>query len=231
MRTHLAVSIAALTFAAPAGAATRNFGIDTFDKIRVEGPYTVIVSTGVAPFARASGKPAALDSVNVTVEGHTLVVHTNSSSWGGYPGESSGPVEIAIGTHELSAAWLNGAGTIKIDRVKSLLFQLAVQGSGTASIGRADVDQLSVGITGTGSATLAGKVGKMTAVVRGISALDASALVVKDATIGAEGAATVKANVTNAVKIDGSGPATITLTGKPACTVSFKGSASVSGCR
>ena len=50
-------------------------------------------------------------------------------------------------------------------------------------------------------------------------------------TIGAEGAATVKANVTNAVKIDGSGPATITLTGKPSCTSSLKGSASVSGCR
>ena len=25
----------------PAGAATRNFGIDSFDKIRVDGPYTV----------------------------------------------------------------------------------------------------------------------------------------------------------------------------------------------
>ena len=69
----------------------------------------------------------------------------------------------------------------------------------------------------------------MTAVVRGISALDAAGLVVKDATIGAEGAATVKANVTNAVKIDGSGPATITLTGKPSWSV--HGSASVSGCR
>ena len=42
--------------------------------------------------------------------------------------------------------------------------------------------------------------------VRGISTLDAAGLVVKDATIGAEGAATVKANVSNSVKVDGSGP-------------------------
>ena len=49
------------------------------------------------------------------------------------------------------------------------------------------------------------------------------ALAVKDATIGAEGAATVKANVTNAVKIDGSGPATITLTGSPSCTIRRQG--------
>ena len=90
------------------------------------------------------------------------------------PGESTGPVEIAIGTHELGAAWLNGAGGLKINRVKGLSFQLSVQGSGTATIGRADVDQLNVGIAGTASATLAGRVAKMTAVVRGISALDAA---------------------------------------------------------
>lgn len=230
MRTLLAIPLA-LTLAAPAAAATRNFGIDSFDKVRVEGPYAVTLTTGVAPFARASGKPAALDAVRIDVEGHTLVVRSNRSSWGGYPGESSGPVEIAIGTHELGSAWLNGAGGLKIDRVKGLLFQLSVQGSGTASIGRVEVDQLNVGIAGTAAATLAGRVGKMIAVVRGISALDAAALEVKDATLGAEGAATIKANVTNAVKIDGSGPATITLTGKPSCTVSVKGSATISGCR
>lgn len=230
MRTLLAIPLA-LTLAAPAAAATRNFGIDSFDKVRVEGPYAVTLTTGVAPFARASGKPAALDAVRIDVEGHTLVVRSNRSSWGGYPGESSGPVEIAIGTHELGSAWLNGAGGLKIDRVKGLLFQLSVQGSGTASIGRVEVDQLNVGIAGTAAATLAGRVGKMIAVVRGISALDAAALEVKDAMLGAEGAATIKANVTNAVKIDGSGPATITLTGKPSCTVSVKGSATISGCR
>jgi hypothetical protein len=228
---RILLAIAALAAAPPAGAATRNFGIDSFDKIRVDGPYAVTLTTGVAPFARASGSPAALDAVEVKAEGHTLVVRASRSSWGGYPGSSTGPVQVEIGTHELGAAWLNGAGGLKINRVKGLLFQLSVQGSGSATIERADVDQLNVGIAGTASATLAGKVAKMTAVVRGVSALDATALSVKDATIGAEGAATVKANVTNAAKIDGSGPATITLTGRPSCTVSVKGSTSVSGCR
>jgi len=49
----------------------------------------------------------------------------------------------------------------------------------------------------------------MTAVVRGISSLDAADLQTKDATIGADGAATVKANVTNSVTVDAMGPATI----------------------
>ena len=46
-----------LTFLpAHAAAATRNFGIRSFEKIRVEGPYRVILKTGVAPFARAKGR-------------------------------------------------------------------------------------------------------------------------------------------------------------------------------
>lgn len=216
--------------ASPAGAATRNFGIASFEKIRVDGPYKISLSTGVAPFARASGSPAAIDRVAIEVRGKTLIVHSSLSSWGGYPNANSGPVEIFLGTHDLSSAWLNGSGTIAIDRVKGLSFDLSVQGSGRGTIARVDVDQLNLNLGGTASAVLAGQAKKMTAVVRGIASLDASVLKTKDAVLGAEGAATVKADVRNAIKIDGSGPATVTLTGKPACTLRVGGSASISGC-
>jgi len=221
----------ALAASAPSAAATRNFGVSGFDRIRVDGPYRVTVTTGVAPFATASGSQTALDAVSIDVQGRTLVVHINRSSWGGYPGKDSGPAEISVGTHELSAAYLNGAGSLQIDRIKALAFELSAQGSGVATIANTDVDQLLVGVVGTASASLAGRAGKLTATVRGISSLDASALVIKDATISAEGAATVKANVTNAAKVDGTGPATIVLTGDPACTSKLNGSATLSGCR
>src|SRR5206468_12918122 len=121
-----------------------------------------------------------------------------------------GPVEINIGTHDLTAAWMSGAGTLAIDKVRGLSFDLSAQGSGAARIGRVDVDQLNISVVGTASAVLAGRAGKVTAVVRGIPSLDASGLVAKDATIGAEGAATIKANVSDAVTIDGNGPVAIT---------------------
>jgi len=230
MRTSLPLLLV-LAVSAPSEAATRNFGVNGFDRVRVDGPYRVTLTTGVPPSAIATGSETALDAVSVDVQGRTLIVHVNRSSWGGYPGKDSGPAEIMIGTHDLSAAYLNGAGSLQIDRVKALAFELSVQGSGVASIGSTDVDQLIVGVVGTASATLAGRAGKLTTTVRGVSSLDASNLVVKDATISAEGAATVKANVTNAVKVDGTGPATITLAGQPACTSKLNGSASVSGCR
>jgi hypothetical protein len=231
MRIHLPIAIMALTLAAPAGAATRNFGITSFDRIRVDGPYKVVLKVGVAPFASASGSQDALDEVAIEVQGRTLVVHPNRSSWGGFPGESRGPVEIRIGTHELTQAWLNGAGSLQIDRVRGLALDLSVQGSGAVGIEQAEVDQLRVSIGGTAAAIVAGEAGKASVTVRGTGSFDGARLASKDAAITADGPATIKADIANSATIEGYGPATITLTGGPACTVRLKGSASVSGCK
>lgn len=230
MRTF-PIFIAVLVFASTADAATRNFGITDFDKVRVEGPYKVRLATGVAPFATASGTPAALDRIAIEMRGNTLVVHGSSSSWGGYPGQDSGPVEISLGTHDLTSAWISGSGALAIDKAKGLSFDLSVQGSAAAAIGNAEIDQLNVAVVGTGSATLAGRAAKMTALVRGVSSLDAANLASHDATIGAEGTALVTANVSDSVRVDGIGAVTVRLTGGPACTLRVSGSASVSGCR
>ena len=230
MRTFLVIA-ALICTAAPVGAETRNFGITSFEKVRVDGPFKVRLTTGVAPFARATGSPAALDRVAIEVRGNTLVVLNNLDSWGGYPGRDAGPVEVSLGTHDLSAAWLNGSGMLSIDRIRGLSFDLSVQGSGAGDIGHAAVDQLNISVVGTASARLAGQADKMTAVIRGISNLDASGLAAKDATLGADGAATISARISNSVTIDATGPATVRLTGGPSCTLRVAGSASVSGCR
>ena len=230
MRIFL-LAAALLATAAPAGAATRNFGITSFEKVRVDGPFRVKLTTGVAPFARATGAPAALDRVSIDVEGNTLVVHSNVDSWGGYPGKDPGPVEVEVGTHDLSAAWLIGSASLWIDRVKGMSFGLSVQGSGAGEIGQADVDQLTVGVMGSGSARLGGNARKLTAAIPGISSLDAAGLATKDATLAASGAATIDANISGTVKVDATGPATVRLSGGPSCTLRVSGSASVSGCR
>lgn len=232
MRTPLPAILIALALAAPASAATRNFGITSFERIRVDGPYRVQLKTGVAPYATATGSQSALDRVAIDVIGNTLIVHNNVSAWGESSDTSdSGPVEIRIGTHDLTAATLNGAGLLQIDRVKALTFNGAAQGSGQLGVGQADVDQLSMVVIGTASAIASGHAGTLKLAVRGASSFDGSGLTAKDATIGADGAATIKAIVTDSATIDGSGPATITLGGKPACTARMSGSASVSGCK
>ena len=216
---------------APAPAAQRSFSAPSFDRIRVDGPFQVALRTNVAPYARASGSAAALDGVSIKVEGRTLVIRPNSASWGGYPGEARGPVTIEVGTHELNTAWLNGAGSLTIDKIRGLSFDLAIQGAGTAKIDNVDIDQMKIGISGAASARLSGRAARLTAVVRGASALDGEALKVKDATIGGEGPAIIKLAVSDTAKVNALGLAAVTLTGNPACTVKAQGSATVTGCK
>lgn len=223
--------LAALGLSAPALAAERNFSVTGFDRIRVDGPYQVTVRTNVPPFARASGTQAALDGVSIKVEGRTLIVRAGSGGWGGYPGEGRGPVTITLGTHDLSAAWINGAGALAVDRVRGLGFDLAVQGAGVARIDSADVEQLKIGLSGSGGARIGGRAAKLTATVRGTATLDAEALTIRDAVIGAEGPSTVRATITGTAKVDAIGLAAVTLAGRPSCTLKMQGSASVSGCR
>lgn len=216
--------------ASPAMAVERNYSVTSFDRVRIDGPYKVKLTTGVAPFAVASGSAGAIDRVSVEVEGRTLIVRQNRDSWGGYPGQAPGPVEIEVGTHDLSQAWVNGSGTLAIDRVRGLTFELALQGSGSASVSEADVDQMKVGISGSGSVTLAGKAPRLTALVRGTSTLDAAGLDTKDAVVGAEGPSEVRLLATATAKIDARGTTSVAVGGNPSCTVKAEGSAVVTGC-
>lgn len=227
-----AFPVATLLLAAvPASAAERNYSVTTFDRIRVDGPFAVRLVTGKAPFARASGSAQALDGVAMEVNGRTLVIRANRSSWGGYPGRPAGPVEVSVGTHELTSAVLNGSGSLSIDKIRGLSFDLTIQGAGTASIGEVTVDRLTTGIAGAGSAILRGKALKFTSVVRGTSSLDASGLQARDVKIGAEGPAIVQAVATVNADVDVRGLAAVTLAGDPACKVRAAGSATVTGCR
>lgn len=225
------LALASLPAAAAAPTTERSFSITGFDRIRVDGPYKVTLKTNVAPYARAKGTAASLERVSIKVEGRTLVIRAGSSGWGGYPGEGHGPVTIDVGTHDLSAVYINGSGALDVDRVKGLGFDLSIQGAGSARIDQVDVDQVKVGISGAGTSRLSGRVAKLTAAVRGTSTLEADGLEVKDAVIGAQGPSIVRLAVTNSAKVDASGLASVTLTGDPACTVKAQGSANVVGCK
>jgi hypothetical protein len=141
------------------------------------------------------------------------------------------PVELAVGTHELANASLNGAGTLSIDKVRGLTFELSAQGAGRADIGAVEVDRLVVSLSGTVTSRVAGKALKLTAIVRGASSLDATALSARDGLLSAQGPAQLSATLTDTARVDATGVAQVTVAGRPACTVKLLGSSSVDGCQ
>lgn len=222
--------LACASTAQAASATTRNFGVRSFEKIRVEGPYRVTLKTGVAPFARAKGPASALDRLDFEMRGKVLLIRSGLFAKN-REGTALAPVEIEIGTHELSSAAVTGTGSLAIDKVKGLKFDLTVLGAGLGEIGQVTVDQLSINLAGNAAARLSGKAKQVTAILRGLSTLDSSGLDVSDAVFGAEGASTVRATITNAAKIEAKGTASFVLAGRPSCTLTVQGSVSVSGCK
>ncbi len=226
--TAAAMVTAAIT---PLAAAQRSYTVTDFTRVRIEGPFAVTLATNVAPFARATGSQRALDRVWLRVEGRTLVIRTDRSAWGGELDADYGPVTIAVGTHDLEQANLSGPGTLAIDRVRGLDFTLTSSGSGAASIGQVTSDRLKIFAQGSGSTRVAGSVKQLDAAQDGPGLIDATALTAKDATLAASGPASLRATVTNAVKLVATGTATMAIEGGPACERKVSGSAVVTGCR
>ena len=86
---------------APPRLATR---LDSFEKLRIEGPYKVRLATGAA----RSRKPVDLrrrsSGIAIETRGNSLLVRANFKVGGGYPGLDMGSVEITLGTHDLTSA-------------------------------------------------------------------------------------------------------------------------------
>lgn len=221
----------ALILASPAAAETRNFGVSPFTKIRLKAPVRVHLATGVSPFAKAIGSTAALQNVSIRVENNVMTIATNQSGWGGYPGTKAGPIDIYVGTHDLDSAFLTGAGTLDIDKVKGLDFLLTVQGAGGARIGEVAVDQLKLGVAGSGNIEVAGKAKMLDAAMRGLSSLQAAGLTVKDMKLVVDGAGSAAATVTNSATVTGAGSGEIAFAGNPSCQLKLTGTGSITGCK
>lgn len=228
MTRTLPFALLAFAAAAPAAAAERSYSVTDFDRIEVDGPYRVTLTTGGSTAARAEGSTEALERVSIDVQGGTLRVRRNRSSWGGYPGEGgSGPVTVALTTRDLRNAAVVGSGSLDIDRARGLRVLLSVSGSGRLTVGSVEADNLVVGLLGGGRITLAGRAKQLRATVQGSGDLAASGLTADDAQIASDTAGNVVVAVARTAKVTATGPGDVEIVGSPTCTVEAKGSGQV----
>ena len=216
-----------LALAVPALAADRRYTVTDFDRIQVEGPFEVAVTTGKGPSARATGSPEALEGVSIGVEGRTLKVRPNRSAWGGYPGKGSSAVVVELSTHELRGASLTGSGSLRIDKAKAMRFDLALSGSGRLSVAKVEADNLVAGLVGAGKMSIGGKVKGLKATVQGSGDFDGTALAVEDAELKADTSGTIALNASRIANVASTGQGDTVVAGKAACTVKATGSGGV----
>jgi hypothetical protein len=212
----------------PAAAAEQRYSLTDFDRIQVEGPYQVVLTTGVPTSGRATGPRDAIDRVVVEVQGRTLRVHANRSAWGGYPGGGAGGIaRIELSTRDLGAAGISGSGNLTIDRVRGARLDLALAGTGRLSVGQVDVDSLVVNMLGSGQIALAGRAKQIRATIQGNGDLKAAGLGVQDADVTAATSGSIALAASRSAKVLATGSGDVTIAGSPACTVQNRSAAPV----
>lgn len=205
--------------ASPAMAAERGYSVTSFDRIQVEGPFAVTVSTGKAVSAKASGSDDALERVSVRVEGRTMLIRPNLSGWGGFPGKQPGTASIAVTTPDLDTAIVTGSGSLAIDRMKAPRAVLTVEGSGRLAVRAIEADNATLAIAGSGIIEAAGRAKQAVAVARGAAEIRAGDLAVSDLTLTSESAGTITMQANRSAKVNALGIGAIAVGGTAACEV------------
>lgn len=219
--------LAAVAVTSPVFAAEQSLSVTDFDRLRVEGGFTVEVRSGTATSAKVIGTQAAIDVTNVEVQGRQLNIRRNRSSWGGYPGQVPPAATIRITVPLLSYVWVSGPAKVSVERLKGQRVAASLEGSGSLSIANITADRVELSTFGSGTLTVAGTIGTLTAVARGGGIFDAGKLVAADAKLTSESTGDVMLWVKRAVNVTMTGPGTVTVLGKPACTVKNTGSGTV----
>lgn len=227
MTRTLPFALLALAVAVPAAAAERNYSITDFDRVQIDGPYRVVLTTGRPSAARAEGSREALDLVSIEVQSGTLRVRRNRSTWGAQPDSPTGPVTVTLATRDLRNASVIGSGSLDVDRAKGLRVDLSVSGSGRLTVGGIEADNLVVGLLGGGRITLAGRARQLRATLQGSGDLAAAGLTADDAQIASDTAGSVAVAVARTAKVTATGPGDVEILGSPTCTVQAKGSGQV----
>ncbi len=211
--------------AIPAHAEERRYMLSSFDRIRVEGPFQVTVTSGGSGSAVASGDKRAIDSVSIRVDGRTLVIAPGVNGWGGYPGERPSLPVITVSTQLVSGATLVGTGSLDIDRVSGLRVDLALTGAGRLNVAAADADRIEANMIGTGALNISGKALKARFSSNGAGTITAEGLEVGDLTVHSQSTGESSFNARYTATIAANGLGAVRVAGSPTCTI--RGSAPV----
>ena len=197
-----------------------------FDRLRVEGAFTVDVAQGSVTSARLSGSPQSLDAALVEVQGRTLVVRRRSEVRSGERRDVA-PAVLHVVVPRLNGVTVSGSAQVRIARMLGPRVAASLSGSGTLGIADISADRLDFAVLGSGKMSAAGKVAQATGVLRGSTELDAGKLRIADLKLVSENAGAATVSVGRSADVSATGSGSVIVLGHPACTVRNIGSGTV----
>ncbi|WP_293986735.1 DUF2807 domain-containing protein [Sphingomonas sp.] len=217
--SRLILGLALAALALPATAADRRYVVTDFDRVRVDGPFEVRLTVGgTSASSVASGDPEVLASLDIQVQGTTLIVRKGASGWA-ERGPAGGPAPvITLTAPSLRSATVIGGGRLAIGgRVRSQRLDLQVTGSGSIDAGGIDSNEMVVSLMGAGNVALAGRSGRARLQTNGSGTISAKPLTVGDLVVLLDGPGETQATARFTANLTSTGLGRIVVTGTPAC--------------
>lgn len=206
--------------AAPAAAADRVWPVASFERLRIEGPVAVSVTTG-SPGARGeAGTSATLDRITIRREGDALLVRLTGAPPAGLGGAAGAPLaRVTLSTPRLTALTQQGGGPITVDRLSGDRVDIAATGGGTVTVGAIEARMLTATLVGGGQLALKGRATRSRLTLNGAGAIDAVRLDTDEATLSLVGAGTLGAAALYRAQVIANGGGSVEVAGRPQCLV------------
>ncbi|MET3824668.1 hypothetical protein ABIC16_000361 [Sphingomonas sp. PvP055] len=213
-----------LLFSPVAGLAApgRSYVVTDFDRVRIDGPFDVALTTRAPPSAHADGSADASDALDIRVEGRTLVVRAGSRGWAEVPRRGGAqPLVLRLGVPMLRGATVVGGGRLVVaGPFRAQRVDLQVTGSGSIAAPALDADEVTATLLGSGAMTLGGRGGRVRLLTSGTGGIDAAALRSDALTVRLDGSGTITATARYTADATSTGLGAVTIYGKPTCRVS-----------
>ena len=207
--------------AGAAGAASRNYSVGSFERVRVDGPFRVDIRTCGSPNATVEADQALLDRIEIVPEGETLAVRYRVGQWNerGPSRRADAPVVVKLSTGAVRTLLVGPGAEVTLNRARGQRVDLSVIGAGVLTVAAAEADQLGATVIGAGTITLAGHAGRARLLMDGPGTIDAAALVANDLTVRLDGSGETRAAARYTAQVTDTGLGRVTVTGPAKCTV------------
>lgn len=207
--------------ASPASASERSWHLGSAERLQVEAPLAVTVTTGAGNAVRATADdPHVLEALEVTVNAGTLLIRLAGNAV--RPATSlRGAVTVAV--PRLQSVALFADAPVSVAGMRGDRVMLTVTGKGALTVTALDTPQLVATLIGGGSVSLAGRAAEVRLAASGIGSdagtIDAAGLVTDRLVIQAGDAAQVRAAARSTATVRASAGSVVDVAGNAACTV------------
>jgi hypothetical protein len=185
--------------------------VSGFDRVRLEGVGKLVIVPGENESLTIRADENLLPYITADVRGRELVIGVKR----GYSLLPKSSIEYTLALTDLSALYLDGAGTIEVGALETDKLRVSVSGAGGITLSDVQAKSLDVEINGSGWVNTSGQVDDASVEINGAGSLEAGDLQCQQADVNISGLGKVTLWVTEKLSAEISGAGSVSYYGTP----------------